>query len=105
MLSKAAPVPVDEADRLRALRLYRILDSGSERSFDDLTRLAAAICDAPISLITLVDENRQWFKSRVGLDVEETTRDVASAPMPFFGTRSSSWRTRRWTSASKTIPS
>jgi GAF domain-containing protein len=74
---KPPPLPANEAERLRALRLYRILDSGSEKAFDDLTRLAAAICGTPISLITLVDEDRQWFKSRVGLSESETSRDVA----------------------------
>lgn len=73
----ASSVPQNEAERLRTLRLYRILDSGSEKAFDDLTRLAAVICDTPISLITLLDEDRQWFKSRVGLDVTQTARDVA----------------------------
>jgi GAF domain-containing protein len=71
------PIPPNEAERLRALRLFRILDSGSEKAFDDLTRLAAAICEAPISLITLVDEDRQWFKSRVGVGVTQTSREVA----------------------------
>ena len=72
-----APLPANETERLRALRLYRILDSGTESAFDDFTKLAAAICDTPISLITLIDEQRQWFKSRVGLDAPETPRDVA----------------------------
>jgi GAF domain-containing protein len=72
-----AALPDNEDERLRALRMRRILDTGSEQAFDDLTRLAAAICDTPISLITLVDESRQWFKSRVGLSAFETSRDVA----------------------------
>jgi GAF domain-containing protein len=72
-----APLPPNEAARLGTLRLYQVLDSGSEKAFDDLTRLAAAICDAPIGLVTLVDETRQWFKSRVGLAVCETPRDAA----------------------------
>jgi len=71
------PLPTNEAERLRVLRLFRVLDSGSESAFDALTRLAASICDTPIGLITLVDENRQWFKSRVGLDTPETPREVA----------------------------
>ena len=54
-----------------------MLDTGSEDSFDQLTRLAATICETPISLISLVDENRQWFKSKLGLAVAETPRDVA----------------------------
>jgi GAF domain-containing protein len=72
-----APLPPNEAERLRALRLYRILDTGSEKAFDELTQLAATICEVPISAISLVDEKRQWFKSRVGLGAPETSRDLA----------------------------
>lgn len=72
-----APLPPNEEQRLRVLRLFRILDTESEKSFDDLTRLAAAICDTPIGVITLLDEDRQWFKSRVGLSASETSREVA----------------------------
>lgn len=67
----------DEAGRLAALERYRILDTEPERRFDDLTMLASHICETPISLITLVDSDRQWFKSRLGLDVSETARSVA----------------------------
>ena len=67
----------DEQDRLAALRRYRILDTEPEQRFDDLTLLASQICETPMSLITLVDSDRQWFKSRVGLDVAETARSVA----------------------------
>ena len=70
-------MPTNEEARLAALRRYRILDTEPEQRFDDLTMLASQICDTPISLITLVDSERQWFKSRVGLDVTETTRSVA----------------------------
>lgn len=70
-------LPQNEIARLQALRQYRILDTVCEAAFDDLTRLAAQICGTPIALITLIDECRQWFKSKVGLDVESTTRDVA----------------------------
>jgi anti-sigma regulatory factor (Ser/Thr protein kinase) len=66
-----------ETDRLAALRRYRILDTEPERGFDDLTHLASHICGTPIALITLVDENRQWFKSRVGLTVTETSRSIS----------------------------
>jgi PAS domain S-box-containing protein len=72
-----APLPRDEATRLECLRRYEILDTAPEEAFDDLTALAAHICEAPIALITLVDENQQWFKSKVGLTVTETSRDVA----------------------------
>ncbi|MDJ0657350.1 MAG: GAF domain-containing protein [Xanthomonadales bacterium] len=70
-------MPNQELRRLDVLRMYRLLDTAAEKSFDELTRLAASICDAPISLISLVDENRQWFKSRHGLDALETPREQA----------------------------
>jgi len=70
-------VAADDAKRLRALRRYRILDTDPEQAFDDLTLLASQICGAPIALISLVDEKRQWFKSRVGLTPQETSRDVS----------------------------
>ncbi len=66
-----------EAERLTALRRYEILDTAPEQEFDDITRLAAQICDAPIALISLVDSERQWFKSHIGLDACETGRDVS----------------------------
>lgn len=68
---------MDEAARLAALRRYRILDTDPEQAFDDLTLLAAHICEAPIALITLIDTDRQWFKSRVGLSATETHRNVS----------------------------
>ncbi len=71
------PVPANEVDRLRALRSYKILDTKPEEHFDELTGLAALICDVPISLISLIDSNRQWFKSRFGLDLQETPRAQA----------------------------
>lgn len=67
-----APKPQNEAARLAALREYEVLDTDPEVGFDDLTLLAASICEVPISLITLIDSDRQWFKSRVGLEVPET---------------------------------
>jgi GAF domain-containing protein len=72
-----APLPENEGARLEALRQYEILDTDPEESFNDLTRLAAYVCNTPIALITLVDEHRQWFKSRVGLSEEETSRDIS----------------------------
>jgi GAF domain-containing protein len=71
------PVPANEMERLRTLRSYKILDTRPEERFDDLTQLAALICDAPISLISLIDSDRQWFKSRFGLDMQETPRAQA----------------------------
>jgi anti-sigma regulatory factor (Ser/Thr protein kinase) len=67
-------MPLDEAARLAALRHYRILDTEPEQSFDDLTLLASHICGTPMALITLVDADRQWFKSRVGIEFVETSR-------------------------------
>lgn len=71
------PLPNNESARLEELRRYQVLDTAPEDAFDDLTTLAANICKAPIALISLIDENRQWFKSRVGLDATETSRDIA----------------------------
>ena len=71
------PTPVDELARLEALHRLEILDSEAEQAFDDLTALAAEICGTPISLISLVDADRQWFKSRVGLELQETPRNVS----------------------------
>ena len=71
------PVPEDEAARLECLRSYTILDTPSEQAFDDITRLASYICGTPISLVSLLDDTRQWFKSSVGLAATETPRDQA----------------------------
>ena len=68
---------IDESARLAALRRYRILDTEPEQTFDDLTLIASQICETPIALITLVDENRQWFKSRVGISETETARSIS----------------------------
>lgn len=67
----------DESARLEALRRYRILDTEPERAFDDLTLLASNICETPIALISLIDADRQWFKSRVGVTITETSRSIA----------------------------
>jgi len=72
-----APLPANEAARIRALRQYAILDTLEEQAFSDITMLASFICDAPIALISLVDSERQWFKSRVGLQATQTPREHA----------------------------
>ena len=72
-----APLPAYETTRLAALRRLEILDTAPEQCYDDITLLASQICGTPISLITLIDEKRQWFKSRLGLPVAETPRDQA----------------------------
>ena len=70
-------LPPNEAERLKALHRSRLLDSPPERLFDAIVSRAAEICKTPIALISLVDEHRQWFKSKVGLDAAETDRDLA----------------------------
>jgi len=72
-----APLPKNEAKRLKVLWQYDVLDTVPEEIFDDLTDLAASICEAPIALISLVDEDRQWFKSRIGVTLKETSRDIS----------------------------
>lgn len=69
------PIPDNEAQRLEALNEYKILDSLSEVSYDDLTRLAAIICGCPFSIITFIDQDRQWFKSIQGLKAKQTPRE------------------------------
>jgi anti-sigma regulatory factor (Ser/Thr protein kinase) len=68
---------MDEAARLAALRRYRILDTEPEQAFDDLTLLASYVCETPIALLTLVDSDRQWFKSRVGMTAAQTDRNIS----------------------------
>lgn len=74
----SAPVFANfESARLSELRSYKILDTDPEKSFDDLTLLASYICQTPMALITLIDADRQWFKSRVGISISQTPREVA----------------------------
>jgi GAF domain-containing protein len=72
-----APIPENESERLAALRELEVLDTDAEKVFDDLTRLATYICKTPIALITLLDSDRQWFKSKLGITQSETSRDAA----------------------------
>jgi GAF domain-containing protein len=74
---RGASVPMDEPQRLIALKRYELLDTPPEQIFDRITRLAAGVLGMPISLVTLIDETRQWFKSRHGLDAPWTRREVA----------------------------
>ncbi|MGK9124142.1 PAS domain S-box protein [Olivibacter sp. SA151] len=71
------PIPENEKERVQALRNYDILDSLEEEDFDSITEAASLICDTPISLISLIDENRQWFKSKKGIDTVEMSRDIS----------------------------
>lgn len=74
---KSAAEHSNEASRLEALLRYEVLDTEDEAAFDELTELASAICDTPISLVSLVDDHRQWFKSKVGIGANETSKDIA----------------------------
>lgn len=71
------PIPENEEERIKALHSYHILDTVREEEFDRLVRLALQVCDVPIGLITLVDQDRQWFKSVIGLDTSQTSREVS----------------------------
>jgi two-component system NtrC family sensor kinase len=76
-MASAIPMPAPDRDRVAALQKYAILDTEPEQAFDDLTLLASFVCKTPIALISLVDEDRQWFKSKVGMDASHTPRDIA----------------------------
>jgi hypothetical protein len=82
---KIAPPPKHEQRRLDALRRTGLLDTPASPDFDDATKLASSTCDAPIALISLVDDKRQWFKSRVGLEAQETPRDMAFCAHAILG--------------------
>ncbi|MGZ8258823.1 MAG: hypothetical protein ACXWTR_06580, partial [Methylotenera sp.] len=74
---KIAPIPTNEKERLAALKKYNILDTEPDAALDAMVQLASYICQTPIAAISLIDENRQWFKAISGLDATETSRDVA----------------------------
>lgn len=74
---RGAPRPLNEEERLRSLRSYEILDTLPEVQFDEIVELASELCGVPIALMSLVDDERQWFKSKVGLEATETHRDFA----------------------------
>jgi hypothetical protein len=73
----ATPAPSNDAARVAALEKYAILDSEPEQAFDDLAKLASFICKTPIALVSLVDSERQWFKSNVGISATQTSREIA----------------------------
>jgi len=72
-----ATMPITESARVAALNRYAILDTEPEQSFDDLVVLASFVCRTPIATLSLVDDHRQWFKSKVGVEVRETPRDIS----------------------------
>lgn len=81
----AAPIPLNEADRMRALLEYDILDSPAEASFDRITRMVSEVIRVPIVLVSFVDTHRQWFKSRHGFDATESSRDSAFCAHTILG--------------------
>ncbi len=82
---KSAPLHPREAERLAALERLQIMDSPAEKDFDDITLIASQICDTPIALVSLVDQSRQWFKSKKGLTAEQTPRDLAFCAHAILG--------------------
>ena len=80
-----AATPIDEAERVAALERYGILDTLPETEYDDLTLLASQICDAPVSLVSLVDSDRQWFKSHQGVDLAESPRAISFCAHAILG--------------------
>ena len=80
-----APLPVNEIDRLAALYGLGILDTEPEKDFDDIVALASAVCGVPMSLVSLIDTDRQWFKARLGTDLTETSRDLSFCAHAILG--------------------
>ena len=71
------PLPANETDRLTALYALDVLNSAPEQDFDDIVALAASVCGVPMSLVGLIDSDRQWLKARFGTDLPETTRGIS----------------------------
>jgi len=79
------PTPADETSRLHRLHDLEILDTPPEQEFDEIVALAASVCGSPMSLISLIDADRQWFKAKLGVDLQETSRDLSFCAYAILG--------------------
>ena len=86
------PTPLNEQDRLEALKALKILDSARAENFDYITAAVAKHYDVPIALVSLVDSERQWFKSKLGLDAEQTARDISFCTYAIMEPRHLLWQ-------------
>ena len=80
-----APIPQNETERLAELHRYGVLDTAPEFAYDQLAELAASICGTPVAVVSLIDADRQWFKSKFGLDIHQTSRDAAFCAHTILG--------------------
>ena len=85
MGTHTSPIPSNETERIKCLQSYRILDTAPDLRFDRIAQLAADLTNVPIAMISLVDETRQWFKARVGLDVTQTEREISFCAHAIMG--------------------
>ena len=79
------PIPENEKERVEALKRYNILDTLPEQEFDDIAKLASFICKVPIAHVSFIDENRQWFKSKIGLNIDDMPKRRNFLPVCNYG--------------------